>query len=222
MFDCWWVRLPLRHRHFGRWHRHIHRLIGRGHGHVFGAVGGAVGAATAVLVCTAIGPGLWHPPPHFSQPHGGPGLAPEELSAVPAPFIGGPGLSGGAVGGELAAAAVQGIGNGLGAGEINQSGNLAGQPGSTGAGAAPAVAVISQVPEPSSALILSVAVLAMALLCAAISPSSGRRWPSEVAAILIRCSARRHRYVSEAPPSSLSSALASFRSGVRKPSVNQP
>jgi hypothetical protein len=195
MFYCWWVRLPRRHRHFGRWHRHIHRLIGHGHGHVFWAVGGAVGAATAVLVCTAIGPGLWHPPPHFSQPHGGPGLAPEELSAVPAPFIGGPGLSGGAIGDELAAAAVPGIGNGLGAGEINQIGNLAGQPGSIEAGAAPAVAVIGQVPEPSSALILSGAVLAMALLRAAIAPSSGRRWPTEVAPILIRCSARQHRYV---------------------------
>ena len=157
MFDCWWVRLPRRHRHFGRWHRHIHRLIGHGHSHVFGAVG----AATAVLVCTAIGPGLWHPPPHFSQPHRGSGLAPEELSAIPAPFIGGPGLSGGAIGGELAAAAVPGIGNGLGAGEINQIGNL---PGSIEAGATPAVAVIGQVPEPSSALMLTGAVLAIALL----------------------------------------------------------
>jgi hypothetical protein len=104
-------------------------------------------------------------------------------------------LSGGAIGDELAAAAVPGIGNGLGAGEINQIGNLAGQPGSIEAGAAPAVAVIGQVPEPSSALILSGAVLAMALLRAAIAPSSGRRWPTEVAPILIRCSARQHRYV---------------------------
>ena len=220
MFDCWWVRLPRRHRHFGRWHRHVRRLIGHGHGHVFGAIGGTVGAATAVLVCTAIGPGPWHTPPHFSQPHGAPGLAHEELSAIPAPFIGGPGLSGGAIGGELAAAAVPGIGNGLGAGEINQIGNPASQPGSIEAQAAPAVAVIGQVPEPSSALILSGAVLATAL-SAAIAPSSSRRWPAEVAQILIRCSARRHRYVSRAPPSSSSSAFASFRSGVSKPSVKE-
>jgi hypothetical protein len=160
MIDCWWVRLHRRHWHSGRWHRHIHRLISHGHGHVFVTVG----AATAVLVCTAIGPGLWHPPPRFSQPHGGPGLGPEELSAIPVPFIGGPGLSGGAVGSELAAAAVPGIGNGLGAGEINQIGNLGGQPGSIVAEAAPAVAVIGQVPEPSSALMLTGAALAMALL----------------------------------------------------------
>jgi hypothetical protein len=164
MIDCWWVRLPRRHWHYGHWHRHIRRLIGHGRGHVFGGIAGAVGGATAVLVCTAIGPGPWRPPPHSSHPYAGPGLAPEELNGVPVPFIGGPGLSVGAVGSELAALAVPSIGNGSGAGEMNQIGNLGGQPGSIETGAAPAVAVIGQVPEPSSALMLAEAALAMALL----------------------------------------------------------
>ena len=98
------------------------------------------------------------------HPSDGPGLAPEELNGAPVPFIGGPGLSVGAVGSELAALAVPSIGNGSGAGEINQIGNLGGQPGSIETGAAPAVAVIGQVPEPSSALMLTEAALAMALL----------------------------------------------------------
>ena len=164
MIDCWWVRLIRRNRHQGHGHRHIHRLIGHGHGHVFGGIAGAVGAATAVLVCTAIGTGLWRPAPHPSQPYSGSGLGPEELNGVPVPFIGGPESMGAGVGSELAALAVPSIGNGSGAGETNQIGNLSGQPGSIETSAAPAVAVIGQVPEPSSALMLTETALAMALL----------------------------------------------------------
>jgi hypothetical protein len=160
MIDCWWVRLPRRHWHYSHWHRPIRRLIGHGRGHVFGGIAGVVGAASAVLVCTEIGPGLWRPPSHSSQPYGGPGLGPEELNGAPVPFTGGPGFSGGAIGGEIAAPAVTSIGNGSGIGEIN----LGGQPGSVDTGAAPALAVIGQVPEPSSASILTGAALAMALL----------------------------------------------------------
>jgi hypothetical protein len=164
MINCWWVLRPPHHRHYGPWHRHIHEHIGHGHGHVFGGIAGAIGAASAVLVCTESGPSLWGPPPHSSQPYGGPGLGPEELSGAPVPFIGGPGFSVGTAGSELTAPSIPSVGNGSGTSEINQIGNLGSLLGSTEMSSTPAVAVIGQVPEPSSALMLIVAVLAMTLL----------------------------------------------------------
>jgi hypothetical protein len=164
MSHCWWVLHPPRHRHYGHWHRHIHRQIGPGHGHVFGRIAGAVGAATAVLVCTEIGPGLWGPPPYLGQPYGGPGLGSEELSGVPVPFIGGPTFPVGTVGSELAAPSIPRAGNGSGSSEINQIGNIGSLPGWIEKSSMPAVAEFGQVPEPSSALMLIGAALAMALL----------------------------------------------------------
>ena len=139
MINCWWVLRPPHHWHYGRWHPHIHRHIGHGHGHVFGGIAGAVGAASAVLVCTEIGPGLWGSPPHLGHAYGGPGLGPEELSGAPVPFIGGPGSPIGTVSSELAAPSIE-------------------------MSSPPAVAVIGHVPEPSSAFLLIGAALAMGLL----------------------------------------------------------
>ena len=221
MFYCWWVRLPRRHRHFGRWHRHIHRLIGHGHGHVFWAVGGAVGAATAVLVCTAIGPGLWHPPPHFSQPHGGPGLAPEELSAVPAPFIGGPGLSGGAIWRRTRSGSGPGHRQWLGrrrnkpdwkssrSAWFDRSGSRAGCCGNRpGAGAVIGVDIERSCARDG---------IAPRRDRAEQRPAMADRGRADIDQML-----RPAAPLCRALPSSLSSAFASFRSGVPKPSVNQP
>ena len=146
MINCWWVFRPPRHLHYGHWHRHIHRHIGHGHGHGFGGIAGAVGAASAVLVCTEIGPRLWGSPSHLGH------------------FNGGPGFPVGTVSSELAAPSIPSVGNGSGTSEISQIGNLGSLPGSIEMSSTPAVAVIGQVPEPSSALLLMGAALAMALL----------------------------------------------------------
>jgi hypothetical protein len=164
VINCWWVFRPPRHLHYGHWHRHIHRHIGHGHGHGFGGIAGAVGAASAVLVCTEIGPRLWGSPPHLGHFNGGPGLGPEVFSGAPVPFIGGLGSPVGTVSSELAAPSIPSVGNGSGTSEISQIGNLGSLPGSIEMSSTPAVAVIGQVPEPSSALLLMGAALAMALL----------------------------------------------------------
>ncbi len=164
MINCWRAFRPMRHRHYGDWHRHIHWHIGHGHGHIVGAIAGAVGAAAAVIVCTEFGPGLWGPGPYLGQPYSRPGLGPEELSGAPVPFIGGPGFPVGIVGRELAAPSVPNVGNGSRTSEIKQIGNRGSLPGSIEMTSTPAVAVIGQVPEPSSAFMLIGAVLAMALL----------------------------------------------------------
>ena len=159
MINCGWVVRPLRHWHHSPGHRRIHWHIGHSHGHVFAGIAGTVGAATGVIVCTEIGPGLWSTPPYLGRPYGGPGLGPEELSGAPVPFIGGPGFPVGIVGGELAAPSISSVGNGSGTSEINQIGNRGSLPGSIEMSSTPAVVVIGQVPEPSSALILIAAVL---------------------------------------------------------------
>src|ERR1700730_4007112 len=193
VINCAWVVRTLRYWHHSPGHRRIHWHIGHSHGHVFAGIAGTVGAATGVIVCTEIGPGLWSTPPYLGRPYGGPGLGPgglsgapvpviggrglcpEELSVAPVPFIGGPGFPVGIVGGELAAPSISSVGNGSGTSEINQIGNRGSLPRSISIRSTPGVAVIGQVPEPSSALILIAAVLAMALLR---SPSRGRGcWP---------------------------------------------
>ena len=164
VINCGWVVRPLRHWHHSSGHRRIHWHIGHSHGHVFAGIAGTVGAATGVIVCTEIGPGLWSTPPYLSRPYGGPGLGPEEVSGAPVPFIGGPGFPVGIVGGELAAPSISSVGNGSTTSEINQIGNRGSLPGSIEMNSTPAVEVIGQVPEPSSALIFIAAVLAMAVL----------------------------------------------------------
>jgi hypothetical protein len=163
VINCWWVLRPPRHLHYGHWRPHIHRHIGHGHGHGFGGIAGAVGAASAVLVCTEIGPRLWGSP-HLGYAYGGPELGPEEFSGAPVPFIGGPGFPVGTVSSGLAALSIPSVRNGSGTSEISQIGNLGSLPGSIEMSSTPAVAVIGQVPEPSSALLLIGAALAMALL----------------------------------------------------------
>ena len=111
MINCGWVVRPLRHWHHSPGHRRIHWHIGHSHGHVFAGIAGTVGAATGVIVCTEIGPGLWSTSPYLGRPYGGPGLGPEELSGALVPFIGGPGFPVGIVGGELAAPSISRVGN---------------------------------------------------------------------------------------------------------------
>jgi hypothetical protein len=169
VINCWLVLRPPRHLHYGRWRPHIRRHIGHGHGHGFGGIAGAVGAASASLVCTEIGPRLWGSPPHLAHAYGGPGLGPpglgpEEFSGAPVPFIGGPGFPVGTGSSELAAPSILSVGNGSGTSEISQKGNLGGLPGSIEINSTLAVAVVGEVPEPSSALLLIGAALAMALL----------------------------------------------------------
>jgi hypothetical protein len=101
-----------------------------------GGPGFPIGTVSSELAATSI---EMSSPPHLGHAYGGPGLGPEELSGAPVPFIGGPGFPIGTVSGELAAPSIE-------------------------MSSPPAVAVIGQVPEPSSALLLIGAALAMGLL----------------------------------------------------------